>query len=521
MLIAAWSLRVESPNLSTLKKVIFIVIGVMIASYGEILFDASGFIFQVFGIGFEAIRLVMVQRLLSSAEFKMDPLVSLYYFAPICAAMNFALFLVFESGSLGVSDLLRVGWFTFLLNALVAFCLNVSVVFLIGKTSSLVLTLCGVLKDILLVCASMIIWGNPVTVLQFFGYSIALFGLLYYKLGADKINEQCTRLRGLAPGTRSLTNRRLGIGAATLFAVMVLGTMHQYHGRYPTLDTEHVRAQPSYTPPPNSIPNNRGSRSRLDIVIGMLQEDTQTIHDQVEEILSLPQLSNLETKVIVYSMDETADLVSLMKETGADAVEKIPNIGHETGAYLSHILKQWDNLADHTLFLHPEIEDFDHVKARIEDFFLPSTGMLSLGFGHKECSCETCHDPWVSASTWPRVPQIFSAVYGEICPSTNILLSYGSKFIVSSKRIKGTGKHIYQHLKEILESDEKHWIHQDERQLGMEDFPHNSYFGRTLERSWMIIFKCSETRLVKSCPGLDTRRKPDDWDDVCQCLDAE
>ena len=30
----------------------------------------------------------MVQRILSSPEFKMDPLVSLYYFAPACAAIN-------------------------------------------------------------------------------------------------------------------------------------------------------------------------------------------------------------------------------------------------------------------------------------------------------------------------------------------------------------------------------------------------------------------------------------------------
>ncbi|KAG0643949.1 triose-phosphate transporter family-domain-containing protein [Tuber brumale] len=517
VLIASWSLGVESPNLSVLKNVTFIVIGVMIASYGEILFDPSGFVFQVFGIGFEAVRLVMVQRLLSSAELKMDPLVSLYYFAPICAVMNFVLFLIFESSSLGVSELLLVGWLTLLLNALVAFGLNVSVVFLIGKTSSLILTLCGVLKDILLVCASMIIWGNPVTILQFFGYSIALSGLLYYKLGADKISEQYAHLRGLQLGTGSLTNRRLRIGTASLFTVIVLGTM--YHGRYPTRDTTSVGVQTSYSSP-RFIPNNRVSRSRLDIVISMLQENTQTIHDQVEEILSLPQLSNLETRVVVYSMDKTADLVSLIKETGADAAESIPDIGRETGAYLHHILKHWDNLADHTLFLHPDIEDFDHVKARIEDFFLPSTGVLSLGFGHAECSCNECRDPWVSADTWTRVPQIFSAVYGELCPGTSILLSRGSGFIVSSKRVKGTDKHIYQHLKEELESDEKHWIHQDKGQPGMEDAPQNSYFVHALERSWMIIFKCSEMRLAKSCPMLDARRKLDDWDDVCQCLDT-
>lgn len=59
----------------------------------------------------------------------------------------------------------------------------------IGKTSVLVLTLCGVLKDILLVAASMLIWGTPVTGLQFFGYGIALCGMVYFKLGYDTLKS--------------------------------------------------------------------------------------------------------------------------------------------------------------------------------------------------------------------------------------------------------------------------------------------------------------------------------------------
>ena len=60
----------------------------MIATYGEIAFVLIGFLYQAGGLVFEAIRLTLVERLLSSAEFKMDPLVSLYYFAPVCAIMN-------------------------------------------------------------------------------------------------------------------------------------------------------------------------------------------------------------------------------------------------------------------------------------------------------------------------------------------------------------------------------------------------------------------------------------------------
>jgi drug/metabolite transporter (DMT)-like permease len=187
VLLASWALGVAPPSLKTLGNVSFIVIGVIIASFGEIQFDLTGFLYQLGGITFEALRLVLVQKLLSSAEFKMDPLVSLYYFAPVCALMNGVVALIMEVPSMTMDNVYQVGFLTLLANAMVAFLLNVSVVFLIGKTSSLVLTLCGVLKDILLVGLSMLIWGTPVTALQFFGYGIALAGMMYYKLGAEQL----------------------------------------------------------------------------------------------------------------------------------------------------------------------------------------------------------------------------------------------------------------------------------------------------------------------------------------------
>lgn len=121
--------------MKTLGNVSLIVIGVVIASFGEIKFVLTGFLFQAGGIVFEAIRLVMVQRLLSSAEFKMDPLVSLYYYAPACAIMNGLVSLVFEIPSMTLADISRVGILTLLANASVAFLLNVSVVFLVSKYS--------------------------------------------------------------------------------------------------------------------------------------------------------------------------------------------------------------------------------------------------------------------------------------------------------------------------------------------------------------------------------------------------
>jgi len=61
--------------------VIGISAGVALASYGELRFVFSGFVFQCFGILFEATRLVAIQKLLQGL--RMDPLVSLYYYAPV------------------------------------------------------------------------------------------------------------------------------------------------------------------------------------------------------------------------------------------------------------------------------------------------------------------------------------------------------------------------------------------------------------------------------------------------------
>lgn len=120
--------------MKTLGNVSFIVVGVIIASYGELEFVLIGFLYQVGAIITEGTRLVLVQRLLSSAEYKMDPLVSLYYFAPVCAVMNGLTALVLEVPNMTMQNIYDVGIFLLIANAMIAFLLNVSVVFLVSLT---------------------------------------------------------------------------------------------------------------------------------------------------------------------------------------------------------------------------------------------------------------------------------------------------------------------------------------------------------------------------------------------------
>ena len=86
------------------------------------------------------------------------------------------------------------------------------------------MTLSGVLKDILLVVASMLIFRDPVSGIQAFGYSIALCGLIYYRLGLETMKEYIgAGSRAWADyGNRRPAARKLLIFVMTFVIVIVL-----------------------------------------------------------------------------------------------------------------------------------------------------------------------------------------------------------------------------------------------------------------------------------------------------------
>ncbi|KAL7409799.1 TPT-domain-containing protein [Mrakia frigida] len=181
ILLISFAFRLQEPNQKLVAIIAMISIGCALAAYGELLFEPFGFTCQVLAVAFD--RLVMIQVLLHGL--KMDPLVSLYYYSPVCAIIN-ACILPFTEGLEPFYAIFRVGPFILAANASVAFSLNVAAVFLIGASSGLVLTLAGVFKDILLISSSTLLFNSSITPLQIFGYSIALGGLVLFKTAGGK-----------------------------------------------------------------------------------------------------------------------------------------------------------------------------------------------------------------------------------------------------------------------------------------------------------------------------------------------
>jgi len=115
----------------------------------------------------------------------MGPLTSVYFYAPLCTVL-IGLILPIMEGWAPFLAVPHVGFPILFANGLVAFCLNIAGVYLIDSAGGLVLTLAGVFKDILLVTSSVLFMGSEVSLVQAGGYSIALAGLLYFKLGTFK-----------------------------------------------------------------------------------------------------------------------------------------------------------------------------------------------------------------------------------------------------------------------------------------------------------------------------------------------
>lgn len=396
------------------------------------------------------------------------------------------------------------------------------------------------LKDILLVGVSVLIWGSTVSLTQLVGYSLALGGLVLYRLGADKIREQYQRIRNDGSsaweefGSKHPARRKVSIGgSAALILIMSLGVM------FGTGKTEiqsvpleggessevvYVPQNPDTVEQSGPFPVARLDMKyqpprRFDIVVSMYKEHPTAVGQALETIKRLPGFGELNPNTIVYFRNPNADQRYVHDETKANAVRKLGTRGGSSAAWLTHIIDMWDELAEHTMFLDGSFQNLEKMASRIYDYYGPETGMLSLSPSLSRCACHQCKDPFGAEESWYRVPEIFASFNGDFCPAGDVLLSQSGQFIVSAKRIRGTPKHVYESMRHLLTSNDDHWIHNDKKLGYYTDDLDDPFFGRAFEKSWMIAFQCGDPRLAKSCPILGERRQPRDPLDRCQCLD--
>lgn len=192
--VAAFAVGIEAPTCSHLIIMSVIVLGILTATDNAGQFSLTGCVLQLASSLSEGCRLALVQTITTSG-LKLDPVTTVYHFSSASAVLLWCAHFAIE-GPFNFSKLLSP-WIL-VINCAMALFLNVLIATVIKKTSAVVFTLCGVMKDLGIVFASSIMFLTPITRLMLLGYSMSLTGLLMYK--AYKDNLQLFAERGFLRG---------------------------------------------------------------------------------------------------------------------------------------------------------------------------------------------------------------------------------------------------------------------------------------------------------------------------------
>jgi hypothetical protein len=180
-MLALFIARLETPNRDMITSVLVIAGGTALAAYGEVAFSALGVFIMLVSEAAEATRLVMTQYLL--VGLKMGPFEGVMYLGPACflwlslggAALEWRA--IRAAGGLAIA---RANWRLFLLAACTGFLINLLAFATIKLASSLTLKVLGTVKNALIIAAAMILYGEVVTAVQFWGYVVSTVAFGYY-----------------------------------------------------------------------------------------------------------------------------------------------------------------------------------------------------------------------------------------------------------------------------------------------------------------------------------------------------
>jgi hypothetical protein len=255
----------------------------------------------------------------------------------------------------------------------------------------------------------------------------------------------------------------------------------------------------------------------VEVVLSMYKEPVDEVSKLIFNLRSMPALSD--AHFTIYIKDSEADNEDIKQRTEADRVATLPNIGREGETYLNHILNRWHSLARQTIFLQADIHNPREFYTHINNYYSRSqTGFLNLGWSGAVCNCENCGDRLFWRDTTHFLSQTYNRIY-KSATCDNILLSYKGQFIVSAARIRGIDKDIYHSLWQAF-VDEKSWAHQPEYLQGRPDSMSAPDFGYTIERTWNLLFQCSNIDVAWKCPSLVSGWRIGGDIGDCQCFDA-
>lgn len=217
ILLVAFMIGKEKPSAIQLGIVSIICGGVVLASTGELQFSLVGFVLQLLAILTDVGRMTLIDILM--VDVKLDSLSMLYYLSPLSSVMIFFGFIFFELDATfpwGRIFLDPSFGSALLFSGVLAFCLNIAVFVGVAHSSSVIIGVSGLLKDMILVASSVLFFGSPITMQQIFGYGVSIVGLSYYReFRADpqKASEKVCAFVARAAAVLGVVSKGEGSGA--------------------------------------------------------------------------------------------------------------------------------------------------------------------------------------------------------------------------------------------------------------------------------------------------------------------
>eukprot|EP00434_Breviolum_minutum_P026589 symbB.v1.2.023503.t1/scaffold2074.1/size157288/3 len=132
---------------ATAKTLATITTGLMITSVGELKFEWYGFCMQCTALLSEGVRINLLEMLLKSSGFKLNPLSSVMVFAPFASSILLVIGLVTDPDAIRMEVVQNIGELALFVNALIAFLLNIAIYIAIQVASGLIYALAGIVKD--------------------------------------------------------------------------------------------------------------------------------------------------------------------------------------------------------------------------------------------------------------------------------------------------------------------------------------------------------------------------------------
>lgn len=179
--------KLEEPNPFLILVVLLIAGGLFMFTFESTQFNLKGFIMVLLASFLGGIRWTLTQVLMQKAELGLqNPVDTMYHLQPLMFLDLFPLFLYNEGLSLSMTErFFRVTELLPLLNSIItlsiggllAFGLGFSEFLLVSRTSSLTLSISGIIKEVFILLLSTSLLGDKMSLINWLGFAVCLCGI--------------------------------------------------------------------------------------------------------------------------------------------------------------------------------------------------------------------------------------------------------------------------------------------------------------------------------------------------------